>query len=129
MKPGFNWQTVLAALFALGLGLGRTAAVDVQTKNDLKQIALYYQAFNADHGRYPKALKEFQDYIKRDAPALHKALADGRFVLVPTRNPGSATVLAYEKKPNKWQHTVVMGDGAATSMGTAKLKQALQNAK
>jgi hypothetical protein len=120
--------TALAAL--LVLGSAASAGAGVAEKNDLKQLATFYQLFDAEFGRGPKALPEFLHYIKRDAPKLHKALTDGRYVLVLTRKPSSKAVLVYEKKPDrKGVHTVAMGDASVSTLTTKQLRANLKKAE
>jgi hypothetical protein len=102
------------------------AEAGVKEKNDLRQIAVFYGIFEAEFTRGPKSLPEFQKYIKRDAPALHKALADGTYVLIVGKKLGANHILAYEKKPDKGLHTVVRGDQSVTTMSTKELKKALK---
>jgi hypothetical protein len=125
-KNGF-----LAAIFTfLVISLlreGPSARAGVKEKNDLRQICLFYKTFEVELGKPPKALPDFLDYIKRDAPALHKALADGKYVLVLGKKVGANQVLAYEKKPdNNGFHAVVRGDQSVTTLTRKGLKEALK---
>ncbi len=104
------------------------ARAGVKEKNDLRQIGLFYKTFEVEFGRAPKALPEFLGYIKRDAPALHRALGNGTYVLVLGKKVGANGVLAYEKKADsKGFHTVVRGDQSVTILTTKALKKALSD--
>jgi hypothetical protein len=101
-----------------------------KVRNELRNIGQLYTAFFTDHQRYPKSVEEFKAYLKRDPGArdLYQALEEGFYVVVPTRNPSSSAILAYEKTPDqKGFHFVVKGDGAVDAMTTKELEKALQN--
>src|SRR5438105_264496 len=68
-----------------------------KVRNELRNIAQLYTAYFADRQKYPATEGEFKAYLKRDPNAkdLYQALEQGFYVVVPTRNPSSAAVLAY----------------------------------
>jgi hypothetical protein len=106
---------------------GPSVRAGIKEKNDLRQISLFYKTFEVEFGKPPQTLPDFLNYIKRDAPALHKALADGKYVLVLGKKVGANQVLAYEKKPDsKGFHAVVRGDQSVTTLTRKGLKEALK---
>jgi hypothetical protein len=122
-KPHGRVLTLLVVFLAFG---GTPVSAGVKEKNDLRQIALFYRLFDAEFNRGPKSLQEFQDYIKRDAAGLKKALANGTYVLIVGKKLGAKDILAYEKKPDKGSHIVARGDGSVTTMSLKELKEALK---
>jgi hypothetical protein len=110
-------------------GLRRVADMP-KVRNEVRNVALAYIAFFADHGRYPKTEAEFKTYVKRDPNTrrLSEALEQGVYVVVLTANPSSNAVLVYEKTPDqKGIHFVAMGDASVSAMTTQELEKALQN--
>jgi hypothetical protein len=104
----------------------RRAADRGQVQHDLSQLALFYLQYVQGPGK--PTLEGFKDYIKRDAPNLVQALDQGLYVLIPTKNPNSSTVLAYEKAVDGYgQQLVAMGDRSVKTMTAQELQQALQN--
>jgi hypothetical protein len=127
MRKSVFLAVLIAFLGVSFLKEGPSARAGVKEKNDLRQIGLFYKTFEVEFGKPPRALPEFLDYIKRDAPALHKALAGGKYVLVLGKKVGANQVLAYEKKPdNKGFHAVVHGDQSVTTLTKKGLKEALK---
>ena len=122
-QPWTVFLPILAVFFLFGVA---SAKAGVKEKNDLRQIAIFYRLFDAEFSREPRSLKEFQDYIKRDAPALHKALADGTYIVIVGKKLGARDILAYEKKPDKGVYTVARGDQSVTTMSAKELKKALK---
>ncbi len=108
---------------------GIRRAIDRQkVQNDLKQMALFYANYIAEHGKAPAKLEQFKDSIKREGRHLIKALEDGDYVLVLVRSPGAETVLAYEKNPDfQGKHIVAMGDASVQTLTTADLQKKLKN--
>jgi hypothetical protein len=78
-------------------------------------------------GRSPSNLKDFGDYIKRDAPQIYQALQEDRYVVTWNANLSSNTVLAYEKAPyTDGSRLVLMGDRSVKIMNAQDFQQALQ---
>ncbi len=98
-----------------------------QYSNDLKQIGIFYKTMELDFNRPPATQKEFQDYIKKDAPQLSKWIDDGVYVIVPNVKPSGKAILAYQNKEVKadapW---VVRGDGSVSQISAADLKKELK---
>jgi hypothetical protein len=109
-----------------GAGGLRRLADRPKVRNDLGQIALDY--INYTSATNSPTLEGFKAFIK-DQPTFVKALDEGLYVLVVTRNPSSANVLVYEKTPDaEGMHIVAMGDRSVKTMTAQELQQALKNA-
>jgi hypothetical protein len=119
--------TLVIALFAV-LSSGQIARTIERpaVQNDLRQLAIFYKACQAEFGRV-KSVEQFKNYIKRDAPKLYRALEKGVYVIVPNVKAGSNNVVAYERAPDSaGQHIVAMGDATIRTMTTAQLQAALK---
>ena len=134
MTTSRRWLGVLA-IIAGGLFLNGSAAqaqIDLdksEGQNDLRQIGIFYKAYQTEHRRYPKNLGEFLAYIKKEAPGIHRNLEKGNYVLVVTNKPTSERVLGYQKDQYKGMHSVVMGDGSVSTMTNKELQKNLQDSK
>jgi hypothetical protein len=108
-----------------GAGGLRRMADRPKVRNDLSQLALDY--INYQSGTNSPTLEGFKAFIKQDAPQLCKALDDGLYVLVVTRNPSSANVLLYEKVPDAdGLQIVAMGDRSVKTLTAQELQEALK---
>ena len=65
------------------------------TQQELSQLAIYMNQYQAEHGKYPTTMQDLQELsVPRDLPKVAKAVQDGDLVLAG----GTGGVLAYEKK-------------------------------
>ena len=95
-------------------------------QNTLQQIGLFYQLYLTEFGRPPARLDDFLDYIKKDGRLEYRALKEGSLVLELTPDPGSNTVLAYEKDPGAdGSRMAVMGDTSVQRMSAEEFEKAL----
>jgi hypothetical protein len=93
------------------------------------QIGIFYHQYNAEMGRSPASLKEFDTYIRRDAPQIAQALQEDRYVVVWKANLASNNVLAYEKAAyTDGSRLVMMGDKSIKIMSAQEFQRALQAA-
>jgi hypothetical protein len=98
-----------------------------EVRNDMKQLGIFYMQYNAETGKPPRTLADFQNYIKKDAQKLHKNLADGYYKFYPNTRPSSNVLLAHEAKADSRGHTIaVKGDGSVHTLDAAELKAALK---
>src|SRR5262249_23555732 len=112
-----------------GAGVGAVRRViDVsEVRNDMKNLGIFYIQFDAEMGKAPRTLADFQKYIKKDAPSLHKHLAEGHYVLYPGTRPSANVILAHEAKADSGGHTIaVKGDGSIHTLDPKELKAALK---
>lgn len=96
---------------------------------ELKQIALFYNQFNADNNRSPKDLQEYEWYIRQEAPRLALMLKGSSYTIVwnVAKSSSSSAVIAYETELDpEGKRYVVMGDGSVKKMTDAELKEALK---
>ncbi len=91
------------------------------------QIGIFYHQYQAEMGRSPANLRDFGDYIKREAPQIYQALQEDRYVITWKANLSSNTVLAYEKTPyTDGSRLVMMGDKSITIKNAQEFQKALQ---
>ena len=96
-------------------------------RNDLRQLAMFYQTYTNDVGRPPADQEAFLQYIQRDARGIAQDIRDGKYVVIwGLQSPSSSTVLAYEKDVDlRGNQVVVMGDATVSSMTPQQLQAAL----
>ena len=110
-----------------GVGGVRRVLDQSEVRNDMKNIGIFYIQYDAETGKPPRSLADFQNYVKRDAPALHKHLAEGYYVLLVGTKPSSNVILAHEAKPDSRGHTIaVKGDGSVHTLNAKELKDTLK---
>jgi hypothetical protein len=103
----------------------RRVMVRQEMQNVLRQVGIFYQLNLTENGRAPARLDDFLDYIKTEGRKEHQALKDGVLVLELTSNPGSNTVLAYEKEPyTDGSRLVLLGDTAVRKMSAEEFEKA-----
>src|SRR5262245_8001807 len=103
----------------------RGAATKADARNQIYQIALFYNQFFSEMGRGPTNAQELMDYMGATTKE-YQSLKEQYFILVPNVNPNSGVVIAYEQKPdNSGNHFVAMGDRSVSLMSTQQLRAAL----
>jgi hypothetical protein len=103
----------------------------VKIGNDLQQMVLFYQTFNAERGRSPNSEKEFTDYIKTAANQLYNEIAKEKYYgIVPDATLASATIVAYTKDPGPdGTYLVAHGDRSVDAVSAAVLKKVVKDLK
>ena len=74
------------------LGNIRARAVRTERQNELKQISTFFGAMPSP----PRTVEQFTNEIKREAPAIAKAIEEGYYGINLKARPFSQDVLAYE---------------------------------
>jgi hypothetical protein len=97
---------------------------------EMRQLALLYVAFDTFHNRPPKTVKEFQDYIKKDAGKLVQWMDEGYYVVLPNIKPNSNDILVYQNKDlrgkTRW---VAKGDGTIHEITEMEFQAELKKLK
>jgi hypothetical protein len=96
----------------------------VNPSNDLRQIALFYQAQEIT-GQPPKSLADLPD-LRRDMPQVAKAIDDGIYVInwgVRGTSGRSNTILAYVRDAPTAGGVVVLLDGSVHNMTPAEFQK------
>jgi hypothetical protein len=96
-----------------------------EMQNALRQIGIFYRLYATENGKPPARLDDFLDYIQNEGRLEHRALTDGVLVLELVAEPGSNTVLAYEKEPyTDGGQLVLLGDAAVRKMSAEEFEAA-----
>jgi hypothetical protein len=90
-QQGGGAQSLIGAPPGPAQGAFRRGLEIQAAKGPMDNIKLYLPLYKNDHGRNPRSLKEFIDYVQRDHPQLAKLLQDEQLTLVLKDNmPGDA---------------------------------------
>jgi hypothetical protein len=112
-------------------GAVRAGAQRQVNQNLMQSIGQYYNLYRTENGRPPRNVAEFTEYVQSDPNARNvaQALQKEWLVMVFPNNPGSNSIIGYEKEEVQIQHNhlVVFADGHILRMTTAELDQALRN--
>jgi hypothetical protein len=111
-------------------GAVRAGAQRQVNQNLMQSIGQYYNLYRTENGRVPRNLEEFKEYVKSDPNARNvaQALEKGWLIMVFPANPGSNSIIGYEKEEVQIQHThlVVCAGGQVLRMTGPELEQALR---
>lgn len=109
----------------------RDRAVERQISNDLKQLALFYIAYDASNSRGPASAEEWLKGASPDEKALVKQTEQGgkyvfnwKLRLSQLPRGTSDTILGYEARTPKEGGMVVMADGSVKKMSAKEFAEA-----